>query len=172
MGEFILRAEPGADLYCCWSTIVDAPVFIGRRAHMIECLTEHRFVGDRCCAVPPEMADRMLARADEHGTSVGHCLGSGPLTGSWADEALIYQQEGFLPRAALGAVLRRFLDAPEGATSDPDVTDLLVPFEDDDPPEPTEYDPGPEVDDQGSTTLTLRRVHRSIEFDSHGACRG
>lgn len=151
MSEFVLCAEPGANLFCVWSTAVDAPTVIGTGDAIVGHLTEHRFdAGHTCRAIPIEIAEGMIERAKQTGSSVKHRYGAGAIPGSWEDEDLIFEQRGSLPRTRLPEVLRRYLDAPEDAEEDPDISDLLIPFDDhDDPPEPAEYNPGPEVDDEG-----------------------
>ena len=132
MARFIMKASPTDDLYCEWSSIVEAPTWIGTRSELIAYLSEHRFEGDRCQAHAPEEAEARIARVDQTGTSVRFRIGP-HIEGSWDDEGIIYQQQGMLPRSRLTAFLRRFIGASDGEPEwceDPDVSDLLDPFED------------------------------------------
>jgi hypothetical protein len=127
MGRFIIEADPDVDLYCEWSSIVEAPTWIGSRSELVGYLAEHSFDGSGDCkAMRPEDIEERLARVDETGTSIAFRIGP-HAEGSWGDTGLIYQQQGVLPRNRLAEFLQRFLD---NRPADVDVSDLLDPFED------------------------------------------
>jgi len=104
MGRHIIKVAPDLDLYVEWSSIVDSPVCWGTRAEMLE-----------------EGTDAVrLDRADKFGTS------SLPGFDNWETDSLIYEQQGLLPRTKIPEALRRFEN-----DEDADITDLLIPFEED-----------------------------------------
>jgi len=115
MPSIVLKATPDRDLYCYWSSVVEAPVFIGTRAE----ISAHLVQG----SANPEVEARM-ARADRVGTSALY-FDTDPQDGAWESTGFIYQQQGFLPRSRLAALLD-MLAVDERA----DATDLLDPFED------------------------------------------
>lgn len=117
MPRFVVKATPDRDLYVYWSSIVNCPVFIGTRAELIEHLT-------RTTMAHPE---KRVALADETGTSALYC---DPLReGAWADTGFMYMHRGWLPRARLAELLDRWM-AERDTGAEPDVGDLLDPFED------------------------------------------
>lgn len=91
MGGVIVKASPDADLYLEWSTIVEAPTFIGTRSETLEYLARSNSVSD-----PPEAR---LARADETGTSTKDDYA---WFGAWTYAGFIVDQRGVLPRSKLG----------------------------------------------------------------------
>lgn len=99
MGRIIIKAAPDRDLYVEWSTIVEAPVFIGDRAETLAHLKRNEERGQRFDA--PEAR---LKRADQTGTSA---KADYSWFGAWDDNGLIYQQRGTVWRENLPA----FLDA-------------------------------------------------------------
>lgn len=109
MGKPIIKAAKDLDLYCEWSSIVDAPTFVGTRAATLAYLTEE--YGNTTQVDTPEV---WLARADAAGTSAiedPHAPGyTGPLTGAWDDTGFIVEQRGWLPRASLARFLQLILD--------------------------------------------------------------
>lgn len=122
MGRFIFKADRDCDLFVEWSTIVEAPTFIGPRAEILDYLTGRADVdqGD-----PPEVRIR---RAEETGTSAlrdpmapGY---TGPLDGAWDDAGEVVEQRGWLPRARMAEFLDAYLLDPEKAYA------LLEPFDD------------------------------------------
>lgn len=71
--SYIIKAAPEQDLYALWSPQLGSFVWLGQRADLLAELTSHDEVvhdGGRCRAISPEAAERDVARADEHGTSV------------------------------------------------------------------------------------------------------
>lgn len=97
MPSFVLKTAPDRDCYVGWSTVVDAPTFIGNRREAERYLREHGEVGD----------GKRLDRADATGTS---CMDPEYAFGSWADESLMVREvvPGFrmLPRQSLEAFVR------------------------------------------------------------------
>lgn len=133
MGRVIIKAAQDKDLYIEWSSIVEAPTFIGTRAEILPYLRSSR---DR----PGNAPEARLQRADETGSSAKRDPRApayrGPLDGAWDDNGLIYQQMGWLPRAKLAEFAEKLAaDDEDGAVA------LLEPFEDDD----TETEPGGEA---------------------------
>ncbi|MEU0467261.1 hypothetical protein ABZ215_24940 [Amycolatopsis sp. NPDC006131] len=117
MGSCVIKGAKDRDIYCVWSSIVEAPTFIGCRVDML------RHLG--------RGGEERIARADELGTSmVGWVTpGDSPvahLTGSWDYGGLIVEQRGFLPRDRMADFLVAYSADPEEAYR------LLEPFEDDD----------------------------------------
>lgn len=115
MPTIILKADPHVDLYVGWSSVVEAPVFVGTRAEALA-----YFAGRGS-----EPVGARLDRADRTGTSA--LWGDPPREGAWEDSGLIYMQQARLPRANLLALAQRYRDA---TTPHLDVADLLTPFED------------------------------------------
>ena len=113
MGRIIIKASPDRDLYVEWSTVVEAPVFIGNRSETLKHLRREQEGGDA-----PEVR---LARVDETGTSA---KGDYAWFGAWDDNGLVYEQRGSVPRERLGDFLDAYLrDDEETALT------FVVPFE-------------------------------------------
>jgi hypothetical protein len=123
MESIIVKAAADQDLYMEWSTIVEAPTFIGTYAEVLAHLEQprNRTDGD------PRIR---LRRADETGTSAMHPPGAldcpVPLEGSWEDAGFIVEQRGWLPRARLPEFLSWYLRNRSKAYA------LLDPFDDTD----------------------------------------
>jgi len=115
MPTILIKANPHVNLYVGWSSVVEAPVFVGTRAEAVR-----HFAGRGS-----EPVEQRLERADSTGTSA--LWGDPPYEGAWEDSGLIYMQQGILPRANLLALAQRYRDA---TTPYLDVADLLTPFED------------------------------------------
>jgi hypothetical protein len=96
MGYEIIKVARDVDLYMEWSSIVDAPTFVGTRAETLAYLTRQADPTLRDEYQPPAR----LARADRTGTSA-FAMGS-----DWNDTGHIYEQRGFLPRARFEAFAR------------------------------------------------------------------
>lgn len=116
MGSCVIKASKDRDLYCVWSSIVEAPTFIGTRRELL------RHLGPR--------AEERLTRADQLGTSMlgWDTPGDSPtshLTGSWEYGGLIVEQRGTLPRDRMADFLTAYESDPEASYG------LLEPFEDD-----------------------------------------
>lgn len=111
MGRIIIKADKAADLYMEWSSVVEAPTWVGTRDE----------------ALKDGFEEVRLARADEKGSS---CLDMDE--GFWEDTGTIYKQQGWLPRENFLPFAQRFL---ESEPFTPDVSDLLKPFDDDILPE-------------------------------------
>lgn len=123
MGKPIIRADREHDLYVEWSSIVEAPTFIGTRAEMLRYLTPRSDPNEPGLNLGRRHTDpeARLRRADETGTSsLPDPEYDGPPFGSWDDKGFIVEQKGWLPRERLYAYL---------TADDPD--NLLEPFEDD-----------------------------------------
>lgn len=102
---YIVKAARDADLYCEWSTVVDAPVLIGTRAE---------FLNEYDASVEPR-----LERADEHGTSARWPRETDPIFGWNHDEFLIMNGPGAggtLKRADLEAYCRYLLTDSDEST--------------------------------------------------------
>jgi hypothetical protein len=113
MPSYIIKPDPTEDFYVLWSSVVEAPVCFGPKAYVS--------ANGQACTT-----DR-FARADETGCSAQWPTPEEPVYG-WADAAgPIYMQRGFLPRANLKAACERL-----NADEDDPLTDLLVPFSDED----------------------------------------
>lgn len=112
MPREIIKCEPGRDLYMEWSSVVDAPTFIGTRADLAGYLTSDEAGRDRQM---PEAVERRLGRADDKGSSALHEAGC-----FWDAPGEIYMQQGWLPRSRFVALAERYL-----ATDVPNVNDLL-----------------------------------------------
>ena len=104
MPRFVVKADRDTDLYVEWSTMSEAPTAWGTREQM----TAAGFDRER------------LDRAEATGSS---CAGEIADWYTWG-EGLIYQQQGWLPRARLAALVDRL-----GADPRAEVTDLLDPFD-------------------------------------------
>lgn len=135
MPTIVMKESPESDYYIGWSSVVDAPVFGGNRAEVLEYLT--RSTDPYLREDAPHHPLRRLERADETGTTslwVTTANAESPAfaahghveQGCWEDESAIYHQEGVVSRANMFVLARRiFVDG------DADVSDLLTPFEDD-----------------------------------------
>lgn len=119
MPAFVVKPDPAVDFYVYWSTVVESPLAWGSIAELEADwpdLTGHG-------PFDPER----FARAGRTGSSA-HCLNFGYPYGS---EGMIYEQQGWLPRANLPELCHRLeVGAP--------VDDLLEPFEDDQTPTESE----------------------------------
>ena len=62
MGQVIIKAARDRDLYCVWSSVVDAPVEAGTRSDMIDYVKSEWRLG-------LDEAEATLTRADEKGSS-------------------------------------------------------------------------------------------------------
>jgi hypothetical protein len=77
MGQAIVKCARDRDLYLIWSSVVDAPVWVGNRAELAEYLRdEHGRAGWA-------ESERSMDRADEYGSS-DRAIGFG----RWGDEEL------------------------------------------------------------------------------------
>ncbi len=135
MAGTVLRESPMTDFYCVWSSVVDAPTFVGNRAEVLTYLA--RESDPWLSADAPHRPENRLARADETGTSslwvqkaaeesAEFAAHGYPEWGSWADNSYIYQQEGTLTREGLFTLCHRLVEQGENV----EVSDLLTPFED------------------------------------------
>jgi hypothetical protein len=129
MPSYTFKESPDIDYYVEWSSVVEAPVWTGDRAELLNYLRRKSDPYLREDA--PHYPERRLERCDKTGTTAlwkGH---SGLVykhpeeEGAWEDDAYIYQQKGTLTRANLFILCHR-TDEDEDA----DVSDLLVPLED------------------------------------------
>jgi hypothetical protein len=118
MGRAVFKAAPDVDLYMEWSSFVEAPIFIGTRAEMLEYLTSAS--PDDYRRTPEER----LQWADKIGTTIEHRFKKYPIEGSWEDSGLIVEQKGWLPRERFEEFMRRYVSDPES------IYELLDPFED------------------------------------------
>jgi hypothetical protein len=114
MGTIVVKPDRDKDLYVGWSSIVDAPVWWGSRAEVLQ------YLADDGRGWSGDAPDIRLARADETGTSAYD-----KRDGGWDDEAFVYEQRGLLPRRRLAEACHLL-----GANNEPGVWDLLEPFED------------------------------------------
>lgn len=130
-----MKEAPDVDYYVGWSSVVEAPVFTGDRAAILERLRSESDPYLRDDA--PHHPERRLERADATGTtslwvtkaaeeSAQFAAHGYAEDGSWEDDSFIYMQLGVLTRANLFALCHRTDADPEA-----DVTDLLAPFDDD-----------------------------------------
>lgn len=120
MGLQIIKISRDAALYMEWSSIIEAPTWFGDRAETLAYLRGN--VGNHGLS-SAETHESRLARADETGSS-----GYRPWGCTWDDHGEIYQQRGVLPRSAFPEFARRLLACDDDGP-DPDVSDLLEPFE-------------------------------------------
>lgn len=125
MGNIIIKAAKDLDLYCEWSSVVDAPTFIGTRDEVLRHLT-----GYRSSYGQSDPAEVRVARADKTGTSAkrdprapGY---TGPLDGEWNDTGFVVEQRGWLPRASMARFLELYAVNVDAAY------EVLEPFENDD----------------------------------------
>lgn len=109
MGSYIIKAAPDLDVYMEWSTVVEAPTFIGSRTAI---LTHLHHIASRGRREGDSPEDR-VRRADDTGTSalpnpkLPSC--AEPLEGAWDDAGFIVEQRGWLPRARLATFLALYL---------------------------------------------------------------
>lgn len=106
MGRMIIKVDRDEDLYLEWSSIVEAPTFVGTRAEIL------RHLGDD--------HEYRLVQADKYGSS-----GYQPFVCYWDDKGEIYKQEGWLLRQDMATYAHRLLNDINA-----EATDLLEPFED------------------------------------------
>lgn len=125
MGKQIIKATPGRDLYIEWSSVVEAPTFIGTRAEVAAYLMR-AFRGAEADRLDFEagQVEKRLARADQDGSS-----GLPPFDCNWDSNGEIYMQQGWLRRDKMEALAEAYLANPH----EPAVDALLEPFEDDEP---------------------------------------
>lgn len=120
MPRFLIKTRPNADLYMLWSTVVDAPVWVGTRA---EGLKDYFVNGNAhpspCCPTCGQewegMAAKKLRLADLHGTSCVSEDGT-PHDGNWVDDGLVYMGEpvqGWIPRESLHGFAEAWRDRDE-----------------------------------------------------------
>jgi hypothetical protein len=112
MGQTLIKPDRDEDFYVLWSSIVEAPLAWGTRAGIIA-----YGLGDD--------AEERIARTDKNGTSA-----LWPSTGSYAyayndDDGIVYQQQGIVRRHNLKELCNRLAQS-----EDPDLSDLIEPFED------------------------------------------
>jgi hypothetical protein len=70
VSDTLVKADRDQDLYLIWSSIVDAPIWIGTRAELLKQLwTDFHRKHPNCDPKPGTGPDVRLARADEFGTS-------------------------------------------------------------------------------------------------------
>ncbi len=125
MPSHVLRCEPDGDLYCVWSTVVEAPTAIGSRSDMVAHLTRQTPAGYQ--PIAGNTPEARVARADRTGSSALWPSEGDPF-GGWGD-SLIYEQRGILPREKLGALCAIVGTDPYDEAA---AVALLTPFEDDD----------------------------------------
>jgi hypothetical protein len=114
MGTIVVKPDRDRDLYVGWSSIVEAPVWWGPRAEVLQYLADdHRGRSD-------DAPEARLARADEAGTSAYD-----KRDGGWDDEGFVYEQRGWLPRTKLIPLCEALQRGDESAA-----WDLLEPFDD------------------------------------------
>jgi hypothetical protein len=116
LGKQIIKMDPDEDLYLEWSSVVEAPTFVGTRVEMATYLNEPRR-GEFWYT--EEQVEALLQRADEHGSSAYRPFGC-----TWGSPGEMYQQQGFLPRARMGEFACRLLNDQD---AEPD--GLLEPLE-------------------------------------------
>lgn len=119
MPSYLVKPERDVDFYVLWSTVTESPHAWGTAEWFRSEETELDGWGNR-----HRPLTRRLESADLNGTSALEPKGENPFYG-WADDGFVYRQLGILPRANLPELCRR-LDLE----ADPDVSDLLEPFED------------------------------------------
>lgn len=122
MGKQIIKVSPDEDLYLEWSSVVEAPTFIGDRAAMVEHLMYGFQPETRRYDFELGEVEVRLQRTDETGSS-----GWEPFGCSWDDSGEIYMQQGFLPRAKMRDLALLYLAATGPSV---DASGLLEPFED------------------------------------------
>ena len=108
MPSFVVKPVRDRDEYVYWSTIVEAPLAWGDRTQMAEYLRDKGEEGD----------GRRIDRADATGSSAFEGVFG------WADDEVIYQQQGNVRRSDLWELCERL-------GSGRPVDDLITPWEDD-----------------------------------------
>jgi hypothetical protein len=85
MGRFVVKADRDRDLYLIWSTVVDAPIWVGDRAELVkELWAEYRREHPHSTPNAGHGPDARIRRADETGTSALDCDWYG-----WDDETFM-----------------------------------------------------------------------------------
>lgn len=127
MGSQIIKVSRDVDLYMEWSSIVESPTYIGRRADLAAYLAEPVATWEGTCTPSTELVEQRLERADRLGSS-----GRSPFGCRWDDHGEIYEQRGWLPRANMETFARLLLDAGDESADEQAarVAALIVPFED------------------------------------------
>lgn len=88
MGQAIVKAAKDRDLYLIWSSVVDAPVWVGDRAELLEHLwDEYRREHPNSTPNPGYGPEDRIARADRTGTSM-----IDPPVYGWDDDAIIVME--------------------------------------------------------------------------------
>lgn len=111
MGSAVVKASPERNLYCIWSTVVDAPTVIGTRAEMAAWLYDYYSPHD------------IRLRGEEAArTEIGHRLAHCDKTGcsarfrtefDWGNEEIIYKGQHTLTRDRLADLLDHYLNEPD-----------------------------------------------------------
>lgn len=123
MPRQIIKADKRVDLYIEWSSVVEAPTFIGSREEMLRhLLNDYRPDTERYISELAH-AQRRLDAADWLGTSAPKQWGCG-----WDDHGEVYQQKGVLLRSDMltAAILWRHTGEK---TSESMIEALLEPFD-------------------------------------------
>lgn len=128
MPSYIIKPFRDRDWYCYWSEVVEAPLCWGTRTEMFAYLTRQSPSRENT----PERVEDRLMRTDKTGTSV--LWGPVPRVYSYddSDRTLVYMQQGYFSVDKLP----EFCERIAANDLDPDVSDMLTPFEndpDDDP---------------------------------------
>ena len=118
--SYVIKVDRDQDFYVVWSDMVEAPLMWGNRLQTLDYLrgAALRPHGD------PTNPEERVARADAHGSSALWPSPHAPIYG-WDDSTLVYQQQGILRWCNLRELCDRY--TPED--QNPDVSDLLEPFE-------------------------------------------
>lgn len=111
MAGVVIKISPDDDLYMLWSPQINAPVYYGTYAAIVEELVEYDYT--------PGEIDSWMGRADVYGTSSYTGLGDFEASG------VPYKNQGFLPRANFGSLIKRYDAHDDLNQSLPDVRDLL-----------------------------------------------
>jgi hypothetical protein len=113
MGYYLIKADKDLDLYVEWSSIVEAPTFVGTRQEILDYLIENEQQTSGS-----EDPARRLARTDLHGSSMIDNRFE-----SWEDPGIMAEQR-WLKRGRIGAYsLLYVLGDQDGArllTEDPE----------------------------------------------------
>lgn len=111
MPSYVLKASRDEDLYCIYSTIVDAVVLIGDREETRAYLLHQDGVNGK--------PDERLARADSNGTSCRIDSGGNGAWYGWGEETIPIGEgpggPGELPRGDLAAYCRALLEDEDGS---------------------------------------------------------
>ena len=118
MPSYIVKPDKDVDFYVYWNEVVESPTLWGSRE---EFLREYPKVEKRDI---PDVNVRMN-RADRYGCSALWPSMEAPIYGYKLDDGPVFQQKGSVSRVNLPELCRRL-----GLEADPDVSDLLEPFED------------------------------------------